>query len=247
MIIIADAHIDESRGNLFDFFQMLEAIEKTDHDVVFLGDIFELWIALPRYEKGFHKNFLSWCGTQKCRRTVGFIEGNHEYFVAAQKQKYFSWCSDGAGWPDAQGLLFCHGDQINRSDKNYLLFRKISKNPISQRLVRLLPLGPRIGEMLKRYLKRTNLDFRKSIPTKAIADFAETQFKAGFQTIFAGHFHRAYWYRNADSKALYIVPGWFKAEQITLYEKESGRISSCDWRELQHQSKPKQTSKATEP
>jgi len=45
MIIIADAHIDESRGNESAFFQMLEAIEKTDHDIVFLGDIFELWIA----------------------------------------------------------------------------------------------------------------------------------------------------------------------------------------------------------
>ena len=74
MIIIADAHIDESRGNESVFFQMLDAIEKTDQDVVFLGDIFELWIALPHYEKGSHRSFLTWCETQKRRRTVGFMQ-----------------------------------------------------------------------------------------------------------------------------------------------------------------------------
>ena len=247
MIIIADAHVDESRGNAAGFFQMLEIIEKTDHDVVFLGDIFELWIALPRYEKDFHRNFTAWCEIQKRRRSIGFIEGNHEYFVAARKQEYFSWCSDGAGWTDAKGLLFCHGDQINRCDKNYLLFRKISKNPISKTLVRFLPFGPRILEMLKQFLKRTNLDFRESLPQQAIADFAEIQFNAGIHTIFAGHFHRAYRYRNAESKTLYIVPGWYKAQQIMLYEKQSGRVSSCNWRELQNLSKPNPTTKTAEP
>lgn len=234
MIIIADAHIDESRGNESAFFQMLGVIEKTDHDVVFLGDIFELWIALPRYEKDFHRNFLTWCGTQKRRRNVGFIEGNHEFFVATQRKDYFSWCSDGAGRPDAKGLLFCHGDQINRRDKNYLRFRKLSKNRICQSALRFLPLGPSIGKLLVYLFKRTNLEFRRRLPKEAIADFAEASFEDGIRTIFVGHFHRNYQYRKTESKALYIVPGWLEAEQVTLYEKESGQVSSCHWRELQH-------------
>ena len=236
MILIADAHVDESRGNESGFFQMLEAIEKTDHDVVFLGDIFELWIALPRYEKGYHRTFLAWCQSQKRRRTVGFMEGNHEYFVASQKKEYFSWCSDATAWPDAKGLLFCHGDQINHRDKNSLLFRKISKNPISQILVRFLPFGPRIGKLFVHLLKRTNLEFRKRLPKEAIADFAEARFKDGIHTIFVGHFHQNYQYRESESNALYIVPGWLGAEQVMLYEKESGRVNSCHWRELQHPS-----------
>jgi UDP-2,3-diacylglucosamine pyrophosphatase LpxH len=86
MIIIADAHIDEACGNDTDFFRMLHALENNDHDVVFLGDIFDLWIALPRYEKNSHRQFLSWCQEQKSHRSIGFIEGNHEYFVAQEKQ-----------------------------------------------------------------------------------------------------------------------------------------------------------------
>ena len=246
MIIIADAHIDESRGNESAFFQMLDTIEETDQDVVFLGDIFELWIALTRYEKGFHKSFLAWCETQKQRRTVGFIEGNHEYFVAAQRKNSFSWCTERAGWPDANGLLFCHGDQINRRDRNYLRFRKIAKNQICQTVVRFLPFGPGIAKLLVFLFKRTNLKFRKRLPKKSIASFAEASFEDGIHTIFVGHFHRNYQYRESESKALYIVPGWLEAEQITLYDKESGRVSSCHWSELQHLSNQNQTSKKTE-
>jgi len=233
MIIIADAHIDESRGNISDFFRMLEAIEKIDHDVVFLGDIFDLWIASPRYEKSIHETFLTWCKAQKRRRMVGFIEGNHEYFIAAQRKQYFSWCSDAATWPDAKGNLFCHGDQINRRDKNYLRFRKIVKHQNSQIIARFLPFGPRIGEFLKLRLKKTNLQYRKYLPREAIAEFADAKFKEGIHTIFVGHFHQDYQYQNHESNTLYIVPAWLKAEQITLYEKESGRIRSYHWRELQ--------------
>ena len=232
MIIIADAHIDESRGNVTEFFHMLEVIEKTEHDVVFLGDIFDLWIAFPRYEKRIHDVFLNWCRVQKQRRMVGFIEGNHEYFIAAQRSAYFSWCSDAAAWPDATGNLFCHGDQINHRDKNYLRFRRITKHPISQLIARFLPWGPRIGEFLKLHLKKTNLEYRKCLPKEVIAEYAEAQFKNGIHTIFAGHFHGGYRYQSQDSSTLYVVPAWLSAGQITLYEKKSGSISSCHWREL---------------
>ena len=72
MIIIADAHVDDAGGHKADFFQMLRAIEKTNHDVIFLGDIFDLWIALPRYEKDCHKAFLAWC-QDSLKATMNFL------------------------------------------------------------------------------------------------------------------------------------------------------------------------------
>jgi UDP-2,3-diacylglucosamine pyrophosphatase LpxH len=232
MIIIADAHVDDAGGNQADFFLMLRAIEKTNHDVIFLGDIFDLWIALPRYEKDCHKAFLVWCKEQKKHRTVGFIEGNHEFFVAEEKKYYFSWCSHTAYWRDEKGNLFCHGDQINRSDKNYLRFRKFSKNKISKAIARFLPCGPYFGELLKRQLKKTNLDFRRHLPEKAIAQFAEAKFNDGVHTIYVAHFHQDYRYRDPHAKALYILPGWFQTKQVTLYETESDQICSLHWHDL---------------
>ena len=233
MIIIADAHIDDDDRDVESgFFQMLQVIEKTDQDVIFLGDIFDLWVALPRYEKEIHKLFLAWCKRQKDHRTVGFIEGNHEYYVADERNDYFSWCSDAAGWRDDKGNLFCHGDQINRNDKNYLRFRKFSKNNISKTIVRFFPFGPRLGMLFKRYLKKTNLDFRKHLPEDMIAAYAESEFKDDVSKIFVAHFHREYTYRNPEAKALYVLPGWYETKQITLYDKESDHVHSLHWRDL---------------
>ena len=56
MILIADAHT--GKANVGAFFEMLEAIADTGETVVFLGDIFDLWIGLPRYETDQHRRFL---------------------------------------------------------------------------------------------------------------------------------------------------------------------------------------------
>ena len=131
------------------FFSMLRALEKSAEDIVFLGDIFDLWIALPRYERAIHHRFLSWCADQKLRRGIGFIEGNHEYFLARRKGRFFSWCTNGAFWKDGCGNIFCHGDQVNRLDRNYLWFRRAVKNDLSQTALRWLPLGPGFVEQVK--------------------------------------------------------------------------------------------------
>ena len=232
MIIVADAHIDDARDVESGFFQMLHVIEKTDQDVIFLGDIFDLWVALPRYEKEIHKLFLSWCKGQKNHRTVGFIEGNHEYFVADEKKDHFTWCSDDASWKDGKGNLFCHGDQINRSDKNYLRFRKYSKSKICKTIVRFFPFGPRVVRLLKHYLKKTNPAFRKHLPENMIAEYADGEFKDGINKIFVAHFHQDYIYRNPEAKALYVLPDWNKTKQITLYDMESERINWFHWRDI---------------
>jgi len=233
MIIIADAHVDDDRGNDADFFLMLNAFEKNDQDLIFLGDIFELWIALPRYEKDIHKNFLTWCKEQKKYRTIGFIEGNHEYFVADEKNDHFSWCSAKAMWQDNKGNLFCHGDQINRRDINYLRFRRLVKNKIAKTIARFLPFGPVISELFKNYLKKTNPEFRKHLPEDEIAAFANDRFKDGIHSIFAAHFHQRHHYRSVESRALYILPAWMKAEQVTFCEASSKEINSYHWQELE--------------
>jgi len=47
-VIITDAHVHPGFGNAESFFAMLTVLESLPVDVVFLGDVFDLWIALPR-------------------------------------------------------------------------------------------------------------------------------------------------------------------------------------------------------
>ena len=232
MIIITDAHISKSNGNYTSFFRMLESFERNNQDIIFLGDIFDLWIALPRYEEEIHRNFSVWCRKQKSQRAVGYLEGNHEYYLANERASDFTWCSASTWWRDAKGVLFVHGDLINRKDLNYRAFRKLAKNKISKFIICRLPFGPQISKSIKRGLKKTNANFRMQLPKAEIEDFARARFAEGANVIFIGHFHMQYHYRSRDAKELHILPDWFSTQKVTIYDRDSEEIKSIHWEEV---------------
>jgi UDP-2,3-diacylglucosamine pyrophosphatase LpxH len=232
MIIITDAHISKAAGNHATFFRMLGSLENHRQDLIFLGDIFDLWVALPRYEDEAHRRFRAWCREQKKQRTIGFMEGNHEYYLARCGAMDFSWCSDAAWWREDDGILFVHGDQVNRRDRIYLTYRKIAKSPIARFIMHILPFGPRMADWLKHGLKHTNMDFRKHLPREEIESFADAQFAEGVDTIFVGHFHQEYTYRNSDSQSLYVLPDWFSTEKVTVYDPKLQTATSLNWKQI---------------
>ena len=109
MILIADAHVNVAAGTHRPFFRMLAALEKTKEDIVFMGDIFDLWIALPGFEQAVHHHFLTWCRQQKAHREIGYIEGNHEFFLSEEKGDAFSWATDRDFKADSRGNLSATG------------------------------------------------------------------------------------------------------------------------------------------
>jgi UDP-2,3-diacylglucosamine hydrolase len=232
MIIITDAHISKAQGNHTIFFKMLESLEKNNQDLIFLGDIFDLWVALPRYEERIQQDFIAWCRKQKSHRTIGYMEGNHEYYLANERASDFTWCSMNAWWRDATGVLFVHGDRINRKDKNYLAFRKLVKNRVSKFIICHLPFGPKITLSIKQGLKKTNTRFRLQLPEAEIEKFAVARFAEGVNVIFMGHFHQQYRYRNRDAGELHVLPDWFSTQKVTIYHHESKKTKSLHWEEV---------------
>lgn len=232
MIIITDAHISRAAGNHATFFRMLESLEGNQQDLIFLGDIFDLWVALPRYENEDHHRFLAWCREQKAKRTIGFMEGNHEYYLTRCRSANFTWCSADAWRRENTGTLFVHGDQVNYRDRNYLYFRKIAKSTLGRLILRALPFGPRVADSIKLGLKNTNMAFRNHLPREEIESFANARFAEGIDTIFVGHFHREYTYRNADAKSLYVVPDWFGTEKVTVYDQRLQTATSLHWENI---------------
>ena len=232
MIIVTDAHISRSAGNDTPFFQMLAVFEKTRHDLIFLGDIFDLWIAIPRYEDNIHARFGAWCRSQISIRTIGFLEGNHEFFLADEKPEIFSWCSKNDRLQDNTGVLFVHGDQINGKDRIYLNFRKLAKNRVTKSVLRILPYGPALVGSLQRRLNRINNKNRGYVPKAEVEKYAESRFAEGVTTIFAGHFHQEYRYRSAESKELHVLPDWLSTQKITIYQRNPEKVTTIHWKEL---------------
>ncbi len=235
MILITDAHISKAAGNHATFFRMLGSLEKNNQDLIFLGDIFDLWVALPRYEQDIHRDFVAWCREQKKHRTIGFMEGNHEYFLARHRAPAFSWCSAEAWRRDDAGTLFVHGDQINRRDRNYLAFRKLLKNRVAKLILNSLPWGPRFAVSCKQRLMQINTDFRCHLPREEIRVFAESRFAEGADPIFMGHFHREYIYRNPGSKSLYVLPDWFSTQKVTVFDQKSKKATYLHWKQISGQ------------
>ena len=232
LVMIADAHISRNQGNVGAFFEMLTALEGGPGDVVFLGDIFDLWIALPRYENEVHRTFLSWCHRQKRHRHIGFVEGNHEFFPAQRHAVAFTWCTHLPWWMDAEGNLFCHGDRINRHDRNYRLFRKITKNPFAKAFAQGLPPGPRLVRHLRRRLKKTRRVFHKTLPRDQLQAFAEARFAEGAARIFLGHFHQTFHYRGQHGGELDTLPDWFSQEWISVLKADRGALQQGPWQDI---------------
>lgn len=228
MILVSDAHVCGGLGNTETFFEMLNKFESNDEDLVFLGDIFDLWIGLPRYETDYQRKFAAWCEQQKVRRRIGFVEGNHEFYVVRQHHGSFSW-STTCGHREGQ-TLFVHGDLINRADKNYLRFRTLTKNPLVRTLFRYLPYGPRLAHKIKKDLKNTNHAFRISLPEAALCDYAEQMFANGIDRVMVGHFHQAWRYEGTAGQYLQILPDWYSTGEVCRYDGEQAEI--LPWKAL---------------
>ena len=231
-IFITDAHVGEAQGNAADFSAMLERLESDGRDIVFLGDIFDLWIALPRYERPIHREFCDWCRRQKTRRRIGFMEGNHEFFVARERAGAFSWCTDAPWRREGGGLLIVHGDLINRRDVNHLAFRRLAKSPLARCFLRCAPRGPALAEALKRRLRRTNRRFRTGLPEGEIRRFAEAWLSADIHTVLAGHFHTARSCQGPRGGRLHLLPDWHASQAVSVLDHATGEVTRMNWREL---------------
>ena len=235
MIIVTDAHVGKRQKNHTAFFEMLKFFEDNHHDLIFLGDIFDLWVALADYENGLHYDFIEWCREQKKHRTIGFVEGNHEFFLHTERAQDFSWVSSDSWYQKDSKILFVHGDQINRRDRFHLGFRKLLKNNMAKFLISNLPFGPKYAESIKRHLRLTNKKFQINVPWREIKIFAESIFANGVEIIFVGHFHQEHIYNNRDSKKLYILPDWFSSQKVTVFNQITKEAAFLHWKEISDQ------------
>ena len=235
MIIITDSHVSSANGNVDAFFEMLQRVADSGEDVVFLGDIFDLWISLPRYEEPIQKRFLQWCH-QLCKsRMIGFVEGNHEFYVTLRNRNCFTW-SSGSGH-QLGDTLFVHGDLINRKDRNYLRWRLISKNLLMRTIVRLLPGGPGLAHKTKAKMKKTNQSYKIAMPIEALKAYAESCAAQGLKRVFVGHFHENYQV-DGDSCRLTVLPDWFGSGEITRFETHKKQIETGPWRQILQEKAP---------
>ena len=233
IVIIADSHIlGGSLGKSEEFFKMLDHLFKLHHDVVFLGDVFELWVALKGYEDELHLRFVKWCAEAKTTRGIGFIEGNHEYHVDSSRAGAFTWSSeDSIVFED--GLMLAHGDLLNTKDWRYRLMRALFKSGLAKFLLKIFaPVGPQIAERIRKALKGSNQEHRKGIPGPQLEAFATRCGRHGAKHVVIGHFHEKGRHLSATGVELDIVPSWRDAGLVGVYSRATGKLDFKKWNEV---------------
>jgi UDP-2,3-diacylglucosamine pyrophosphatase LpxH len=228
-LLIADAHIQNGTPQAAEFLQMLEAISQTPHDVVFLGDIIDLWIAIPRYENHQFEDFIQWCRREKERRRLSFLEGNHEFFIARRHAALFGACAvDRLREGDC---LYLHGDHVLGKQFGHWLLHFLTKSLFGICVLSCLPWGPSIANWARRTFSHGK-GATGHFPQKPVKAWAAAELEQGVRHIFLGHFHSYHAWRFSQKRSCTILPAWKAHGEIGLYDEQRGKLTVAPWRRL---------------
>ena len=221
--MIADAHLT-CRTPEDGFFRMLDAAACLPGDigVIFLGDVFDLWIALPGYENAEHRRFLDWCRREKTKRKVIFLEGNHEFFVARTYGDAFTYAGEGM-YQD--GLLqWLHGDRINKEDHGYAFLRFMIRNRLTRWFLRLIgpTFGPAFAHYVRERLRTTNQAYKHYFPEPHALRYLTSC--PPDSVVFAGHFHDRVT-KTAEGRILEVLPAYAEASELAYYDPASTELA----------------------
>lgn len=235
--LIADSHLGDARSPVEDFLPMLERLDDAAL-VVFMGDLFKVWLALPKFWDDQARALLA--GFERLRAggaPIWFVVGNREYFLpedpgtAARRGLPFDRIVHQAAVMEWAGRRYglTHGDLVNREDSQYLKWRRLSRSWPMEAAFRALPgpLARRIAAGLERSLANTNQQIKIAYPLHELQAFAAEAME-GLDGYFIGHFHRDEeirppWSVEEDGgPVLRIVPDWFGTRKVLRLDREGG-------------------------
>ena len=234
LCIVTDAHIDAGTPQADEFFEMLEAISKTPHDVLFLGDIMELWFAIWRYEKDFHRQFIAWCIKEKENRKIYFIEGNHEFYATSKYRWAFTKCDENSLLLD--DVFFAHGHKIQEPPWGINRWTQwLIESKLTWALSVIVPFGQAIVDWIKGMLSSKGKYSRKPfVPTERIQMWAERILKRNpnIKHLFIGHFHKSETIKLANGAECRVLPPWKDTRDVSLFNFQTNTLSTQHWKKL---------------
>lgn len=216
--VLADSHVDGYGGPVEPLLAQLRELPGRTERLVLLGDTFHVWVGFPQFETSAIRAVVE---TLRELRSAGIaidsIEGNRDFFLAegGAREVFDRHGSELAMEVGDRRILFVHGDGLDDDDRQYRLWRRLSKSPPVRLLVRHLPprLASRLVHSTEQRLARTNFKHRVAIPEAAVRRWAAGRLAEGFDEIVLGHFHeRRDW--PVDAGAVRILEAWFTSRRL---------------------------------
>lgn len=194
LVFVGDVHIDRDDPDLPAFLAFLDGLAAASR-VVLMGDLFNLWIGREEMEQDHHRAVAErLAGLRRAGVRVSYVEGNRDYRVGPL---YVGTALDEAtddGFDVEHGgrrMWAAHGDLVNRADRQYRAWRRLSRTRLAWSLLLLVPRGRRVrlAERLERRMRRTNLGMKREFPERTVREYARPYLESGFDEVVLGHFH----------------------------------------------------------
>ncbi len=223
LYIVSDSHLDRYNAPPEEFVAMLDALPDAEV-VVCLGDLFKVWLALPRFWSKLNREvMIGFWRLKECGATNVFVVGNREVLVPRdhrperQELPFHHIAPDELAieWGNWK-LGFLHGDTVNSQDKQYLRWRRLCRSAPFRWFFRSLPkaLAVKIADRVEETLNHSNQEFKIAFPEAEVKHFAAKAL-AQYDAYFLGHFHRDDTIRVEGYPGfLRVVPDWLGTRSV---------------------------------
>ncbi len=213
LLFVADAHLTEDDAELESFLAFLEGPAAAAGTLCILGDLFNVWFGEPKFRLPHQERVLAGLRALAGRGVaLAFVEGNRDFSIRRNHLgDPFREVATGRLVQRHAGrrILAEHGDEVNRDDRQYLMWKRLSKSAAVYGPFRLLPgsWGVRLGHRLEGRLSGTNLRHKIAFPEAQCRAYASRLLGSVCDAIVLGHFHEE---REIplDKGTVYVVPTW---------------------------------------
>ncbi|MBI4161497.1 MAG: UDP-2,3-diacylglucosamine diphosphatase [Acidobacteria bacterium] len=241
LVFVADAHLRPGHAEVGRFVSFLADIRASASVLFLLGDLFDTWFGSPDLQKEHHLRVVAALREQvRAGVRIRFVEGNREFRIARGflGDPFERVAADHLLEPHGGHHFFLtHGDLINVHDRQYRLWRRFAKSPLTLSLFGALPASARhrIIDRLERTLQGTNHRHRKRFPLAECREFAARAFARGADVIVLGHFHEERVLRfpgRGGDRLLFVVPAWCEGGGYLRFRGGEGEFIWADGRRL---------------
>jgi UDP-2,3-diacylglucosamine pyrophosphatase LpxH len=225
--LIADAHLSGPGGPASRMVEQLRALRGQGCErLLFLGDLFHVWVGDPRYETADIGLVVAELRDLRARGLwIGYVEGNRDFFLGTSPyaDAFDVLATEIALEHAGKRYLAVHGDGLNERDRRYRFWRWLSKSRPSRALFRRLPgsLARSLVHGTEQRLARTNFRHKKHIPDDVIRAYARGRLQEGYDVVLLGHFHEERRYVHDRGEA-WILPAWYERPEVLWLERHTG-------------------------
>lgn len=221
--VIADCHLGGPGGEPAPLLAQLDALDPERCErLVLLGDVFQVWVAAPRFETADVRAVVAALARLAERGVpVDYVEGNRDFFVrGGAYERYFDRVADEIDFTaGGRRYLVVHGDGLDPSDRKYRFWRWLSKNRVSRAIALALPAGwtRRAVHGTERGLAGTNFKHKVAVPEGVIRAYAERRLAEGHDQLLLGHYHEERRWRVAGGEVL-LLEAWFHGHRVYWFD-----------------------------